>query len=51
MKQNEYQIIDKFKSKFYIKDLCDYLGIHKSGYYRYLKRRTYQTHRRKQRFI
>jgi len=47
MKQNEYQIIDKFKSIFYIKDLCDYLGIHKSGYYRYLKRKTYQTHQEK----
>lgn len=47
MKQNEYQIIDKFKSKFYIKVLCDYLGIHKSGYYRYLKRKTYLTHQEK----
>jgi hypothetical protein len=37
-------MIDKFKSKFYMKDLCEYLGIHKSGYYRYLKRKTYFTH-------
>ena len=47
MRQYEYEIIDKFKSIFYITDICKYLKIHKSGYYRYIKRKTKLTNQQK----
>jgi hypothetical protein len=34
----EYHIIHKFRSKYYIDDLCQLLNLYRSGYYRWLKR-------------
>jgi transposase InsO family protein len=37
--QDRYIVIDELKHKQTIKELCDYLGISRSGYYAYLKRK------------
>lgn len=38
--QNRHLIVDKLKDKRSVKELCSYLGISRSGYYAYLKRKT-----------
>lgn len=37
--QNRYVVIDELKHKQTVKELCVYLGISRSGYYAYLKRK------------
>src|SRR5690554_6607145 len=34
----EYSLVHKFRVKYYINDLCEYIGISRSGYYRWLMR-------------
>lgn len=41
----EYTVVHKFRSKFYINELCKYIGVTRSGYYRWLRRRENKTQR------
>jgi hypothetical protein len=41
----EYSLVHRFRIKYYIKDLCEYMGITRSGYYRWLRRRENKTER------
>lgn len=37
--KDRYVVIDELKHKQTVKELCGYLGVHRSGYYAYLKRK------------
>ena len=41
----EYTLVHKFRIKYYIKDLCEYMEISRSGYYRWLRRKENKTER------
>ncbi|UJF32129.1 IS3 family transposase [Paenibacillus hexagrammi] len=38
--QDKYYVIDELKEQQSVKELCSYLGVSRSGYYAYVKRRT-----------